>query len=488
MLPACLAFAIPFAIDLASLDPGIDYWDTGELQTVPFILGIPHPTGFPAYVLLGWLWTHLLPVGTVAYRMNLLSAAGTSLAALALYAAAVTWGTDAVFALGAALVFAVSRIVWDHAVHADVHAVAIAVFGAALWLALRWRRDGDPRVLIACGAVCGLAVAVHSAMVLVLPGIAAIAFARVPAPRPAFAALGAALVVAAALYAYLPIRSAIVFAQRRDPTLALGLPPGRPFWDNDHPASLAGFRAEVGGGEFGAARALREIVSPAVVAQLPERFGRGAAADLALGLLAIAAVGIAIVVRRSWCTALGIVAAGLVPVLFVLAFAVESDPERYFMPAYFTIALLVAIGADGLARGGLAHAPRPVLVVVGALFGVVVFTDLVAARERFHARGYPTAQPLIDRIVAQTPHDAVLVAAWNDATVLAYGAYVERRLGDRILVTGWPPDYLADYPRWVRERPVIIITEGDLALPGFTLHDRDPLALPHLDQLEPASW
>ncbi len=485
MLLGCLAFAIPLAIYVASLDPGIDYWDTGELQTVPYILGIPHPTGFPAYVVLGWLWTHLVPIGSVAYRMNLLSAIGMSLAALTLYGAAIAWGADAIFALGTALVFAVSRIVWDHAVHADVHAVAIAAFGTSVWLALRWRRDGEPRALTACAAAGGFAIALHSAMVLVAPGVAAIALARTPALRLAAVAVAIGAVVVGGCYAYLPVRSAIVYAQRLDPTLTLGLPPGRPFWDNDHPSTLAGFRAEVGGGEFGAARALGRIASPDVLAQLPDRFGRGAAADLALGLLAIAAVGVVAMTRRSWWCAAGIVAAGLLPVLFVLAFEVESDPDRYFMPAYFAIALLVAAGADVLARGGLDRAPGPVLAVVGALFGVVVVANVVESHDRFLARGYETAQPFIDRIVAKTPDNAVVVAAWNDATVLAYGAYVERRLGHRILVTGWPPDYLAEYPRWVRERPVIVVTEGDLDLPGFTLHDRDPRGAPHLDQLEP---
>jgi len=485
VLLGCLAFVIPLALYVASLDPGIDYWDTGELQTVPYILGIPHPTGFPAYVVFGWVWSHLVPFGTVAYRMNLLSAAGASLAALALYASAVTWGADAIFALGTALVFAVSRVVWDHAGHADVHAVAIAAFGAGVWLALRWRRDGGARTLIACAAVCGLAIALHSAMVLIAPGVIAIALSRKPSLRLAAVALMTGIVVVSGFYAYLPVRSAVVYAQRLDPTLTLGLPPGRPFWDNDHPSTWAGFRTEVGGGQFGAGRALGAIISPAVIAQLPDRFGRGAAADLALGLLAIAVVGVVAMARRSWWCAAGIVASGLLPVLFILSFSVESDPDRYFMPAYFAIALLVAVGADVLARGGLDRAPLPVVAIVGALFGVVVVANVIESHDRFLARGYETAQPFIDHVVAKTPDNAVIVAAWNDATVLAYGAYVERRLGHRILVTGWPPDYLADYPRWVRERPVIVVTEGDLDLPGFTLHDRNPLDLPHLDQLAP---
>ncbi len=35
--------------------PGLGFWDTAELQTVAPMLGTAHPTGFPTYVLLGWL-------------------------------------------------------------------------------------------------------------------------------------------------------------------------------------------------------------------------------------------------------------------------------------------------------------------------------------------------------------------------------------------------------------------------------------------------
>ena len=63
--------------------PGVLGGDPGELQFVPYILGLAHPTGTPLYVLVGKLWS-LLPVGpTVAWRMNLLAAVAASLALVA---------------------------------------------------------------------------------------------------------------------------------------------------------------------------------------------------------------------------------------------------------------------------------------------------------------------------------------------------------------------------------------------------------------------
>ena len=58
-----------------ALLPGVAFWDTGEFQTVGPVMGTAHPTGFPTYVLLGWLASVVLqPFGEPAFRMNLLSA------------------------------------------------------------------------------------------------------------------------------------------------------------------------------------------------------------------------------------------------------------------------------------------------------------------------------------------------------------------------------------------------------------------------------
>ena len=54
--------------------PGVAVGDSAEMQWVPHTLGVLHATGYPLYTILGWAWSHAIPVGTVAYRMNALSA------------------------------------------------------------------------------------------------------------------------------------------------------------------------------------------------------------------------------------------------------------------------------------------------------------------------------------------------------------------------------------------------------------------------------
>jgi len=48
--------------------------DSAEFQTVSWVLGTAHPTGYPSYVILGFIASHLLPFGDPAFRMNLLQA------------------------------------------------------------------------------------------------------------------------------------------------------------------------------------------------------------------------------------------------------------------------------------------------------------------------------------------------------------------------------------------------------------------------------
>ncbi len=64
-----------------TLAPGVVGGDAGEHQFAVPLLGIPHTTGYPLYVLTGKLWTMLIPLGSMAWRMNLFSAFWGALAA-----------------------------------------------------------------------------------------------------------------------------------------------------------------------------------------------------------------------------------------------------------------------------------------------------------------------------------------------------------------------------------------------------------------------
>ncbi|MBW2173558.1 MAG: DUF2723 domain-containing protein, partial [Deltaproteobacteria bacterium] len=64
--------ALLFVVYLSTICPTVYLGDSGELTAAAFSLGIPHNSGYPLYAQLGKLFS-LVPVGPIAFRMNLMS-------------------------------------------------------------------------------------------------------------------------------------------------------------------------------------------------------------------------------------------------------------------------------------------------------------------------------------------------------------------------------------------------------------------------------
>ena len=72
-IAAGLAIAA-FLLYGSTVAPSVLIADGGEFQFAAPLAGIAHPTGYPLYLSLGWIWTRLFPFGSPAFKMNLLSA------------------------------------------------------------------------------------------------------------------------------------------------------------------------------------------------------------------------------------------------------------------------------------------------------------------------------------------------------------------------------------------------------------------------------
>jgi hypothetical protein len=470
------ATLVPLAVYAASLRGDVSFWDTGDLQTVPYILGIPYPTGFPGYVLIGWVWSHVLAVGSVAWRMNLLAAVATAVAAGALTASLLVLGVVELVAVAAALAFAFATVVWERATYVDAHRIAFAAAVIALAFALRWLRDGRWSDARWAGLAAAAALAIDDAAILMLPALAVVVLGRRPPVREAARLLATCAVVVAAVYAYLPIRSAVVSAARTDPTLALGLAPGRPFWDDHHAASIDGFVRLVAGTEFAPHAAAAQMVSARAILRIAQDVGppmRRDFGDIGVGL---ALIGAFVCSRREPRVLAGLVTFGVVPLLFVVSYGAEADAARYYAPAYLAFAACAAYGASALAT-----ALRPPLLPAFAGAGVLAVAALLVAdvtgnAPLFAQRTVPDASPFVDRVVTTTPANAIVVASWVYAPPLAYRAYVEHGFGDRIVVTAWPQEVAGHIDAWMLRRPVIVVgpVTGTLAARTELLDDGDP--------------
>jgi hypothetical protein len=461
LVAALAAFVVPFAIYAASLPPNVSYWDTGEMQTVPYIFGISHPTGFPVFVFAGWLFSHAIPFGSVAWRIDLMSSAAMAAAAYFVYRMVVELENKPILGVGAALLFATGEIAWTRGARAEVHAVAVALAACAVWAAVRFHRGGSPRALYASALACGLALANHGIATLLVPGFVLLLLPRARALAPATLWKAAAAFAAPGLlYLYLPLRSAYLYAYRVDPTLSLGLPPGRPFWDFGHPASLASFLHYLGGGDGSQVGVgFAGMLAFGQYGSLIARFGIVAAQEYGLIAIVFAVLGLALLARGEPWLALGLVLACGLCIPYGLLYP-EADPDRYLLLAYWLIAVLAAVGVSRIMVSYLDRRDWVVDMLSLAIVFGLAFAQMHMNRAIFNQRNDTGPRDYIDKVILNTPDNAILIANWAYATPLGYAAFVERRLGHRIVVTAFPSEYHSYFGTWLKTRPIFLVNQG----------------------------
>jgi hypothetical protein len=166
-----VAAAVLYILTLA---PTVMPGDYAEFQFSAAILGVPHPTGYPLYILLGKLFT-LLPVGDVAYRVNLSSAVYMAGAVGALYAIGVKllrllgWGRAWWAAGVGAALFAVAPTPWSMALVARSYALNALLVACVLFSLVSWRSTGRSLWFYLSLLFIGLSIVHHGTTYLLLP-------------------------------------------------------------------------------------------------------------------------------------------------------------------------------------------------------------------------------------------------------------------------------------------------------------------------------
>jgi hypothetical protein len=421
LIPAALACAYAW-----TLAPGItwanDGADSGDLVTAAAVLGVAHPTGYPTYLLLARLF-QLLPVGDLAFRTNLLSAASAALAALCVYAIVRglapegAWRTSVAAAAGV-LGLGLSPLFWSQAVVAEVYSLN-ALFAALLllWTLQALRRDDrvDGRLIALQGVVAGLALGNHLTIALPVAAWLVASTARRPLWEWTKRALTCAIGVGLGLlvYAYLPLRAAA------HPPVNWG---GADTW--------AGFWWVVSGRPYrGLAFGLpAEYLSARVAAWaalLAHQFGW---VGLGLGFLGLL-YGAADSRRFVWLTA-GIAVA-------YSAFAIgynTADSYAYLLPAYAIFAIWIGLGVHvGLAA---IHRRRPPLAAAAAaLLAVALAWRVSSVAGEVDASQDQRAIVFATRALATAPPGAIVVTTSDrDTFALWYYHYALSRRPDIVVV------------------------------------------------------
>ena len=493
------------------LMPGLGFWDTAEFQTALPVMGTVHPTGYPTYVLIGWLASILLqPIGEAALRMNVLSAI--------LVAVGAAFSTDLArrltgsLALGVAVGVgvALTPIVWAIGTHADPHALHFTLVAIILWLLVRWEqaRRGSAldatvapleeprradRLLLAAAVVTGLAVGNHSLTLLLGPGILLFVLAVEPGivRRPGFLLANIAAFVIPTVLVRLEmvlragwLRAPFVYA---DPSTWAGfwyVTLGAQFhgWLTDPLADIPGRiedLARMAIGQFGPFAPVVVVAFVVTAIRLP-RFALLTGLTLALtcffnsvypdGAIDRYYIGPALI---GW-TWLAILAATFVDAMF----GVPGDEG--------------AGGGGAPSRGhGDRSVGRSVALAIGAAILVVPSVLAVNVRAQLVDESRDTvAQEWTDEVLGAVAPNAVVVSWWSYSTPLWYATIVDGRrpdisiIDDRTRLDCGLGELAHVIDLYLPTRPVYLIRNGDSELPALTgRFQLVPMNLPYAGNL-----
>ena len=139
------AGAVALAVYVRTLAPGLTAdIDTAMFQFVGRVLGVPHNPGYPLYVLVTHAFSYL-PIGSLAYRINLFSALCGAVTVSLAFGLARQLGCRRLVAAAGALGVAFGPVFWSQSLIAEVYTLDAAIV-AGMWACLlgwaRTRRDG----------------------------------------------------------------------------------------------------------------------------------------------------------------------------------------------------------------------------------------------------------------------------------------------------------------------------------------------------------
>ncbi len=441
-----------------TLSPGVVPADGGEFQTTSTILGIAHPPGYPLYTMLGYLAT-LVPLGTPAWRINLLSAVEAA-ATLAIVSASIRrlhpnglWGSlAAVVTLGALPIF------WSVATAASVRPLT-ALFAALLAyeiLSFSYsRRRGNrserrDRHLIRFAFFLALGLGHHASLVFIgaCGGITAMFIDRtlIQPPRrwlrPAIA-----FVVGLLPLLYLPIRS------------AAGAPGGA-----GDLTTLQGFFHHISAQGFGdhifQFTTLDDFVTRVQVILDILRYQFN---DI---LLIAALVGAVTLFWQSKRLAVLLIG-GLLLHTFATATFRSPQISEYMIPAYVLLAMLIGYAVNTLieaVRIDLASLLGRTLLRAGYLAAGLALLAAVAIAAKtlpnaLWVAGQNDTQDYVHSLLKDAPADSIILANWHWYTALDYAVTIEKQRQNVDVRYVYPEGTDAPAVTWVK-RMDSAITEG----------------------------
>ena len=112
--------------------------DVAKFQFLGKVLGTPHLSGYPTYIMLNHLFVTLIPKGSLAFRANLLSATCSLIACGLLFKTLIYLGQRDSVSFITTLTFGFTNSVWQYSLMAEVYTLNLLFTAAVIYFLLKW--------------------------------------------------------------------------------------------------------------------------------------------------------------------------------------------------------------------------------------------------------------------------------------------------------------------------------------------------------------
>ncbi|MGQ9618789.1 MAG: glycosyltransferase family 117 protein [Candidatus Aminicenantia bacterium] len=163
-----IIFTSNFLIFLFNLAPTVSYGDSAEFVIGAYKLSIVHPPGYPLYLLFGKLFT-MLPVGDIAYRVNMMSAFFGALTCAVLFIILSELIKSILISFITSFTLTFSITFFHLSTIAEVYTLNSFFVATLLLILILWDKRENKRLLFIFSLLFGLSLTNHLTIAIFVP-------------------------------------------------------------------------------------------------------------------------------------------------------------------------------------------------------------------------------------------------------------------------------------------------------------------------------
>jgi len=210
-LAAGLAAVVTGVLYWNTVHPGVGpYLDSVEAQIVVQVSGVLRAPGDPLYLFMGKLFTTLVPISNLAFRLNLMSAACSVGIVILVQRLVYRLTEDVLISLLGALILGGAVRFWYQATYTELYPPYVLFVAAWFFLLIKWMQTRRPLYYFASTAVYAFSFGINVPAIVLLPawlwGVLATDHRMLTRPRE-LALTVLIVLLAASQYLYGPLRA-----------------------------------------------------------------------------------------------------------------------------------------------------------------------------------------------------------------------------------------------------------------------------------------